>query len=182
MYFLHYQLQARIKKENEEVKWKKKYISCCSHLKLCISEFHHQHCHWCCMTAAFLVATRGQSHVDMFSSTTKRFYCTVISCTALHTCMLFNYRHCVIKSWWNCFGLQRPLGLHLWETLEFLMCRWGCSSGSDAHVRPDPWGQADSQKSTGLLYSVSSEKLTSFPPCWRGPPGLPEATTLKWNC
>lgn len=69
---------------------------------MCIAFFFHRfftrHCHWCCITAAFPVSIMGQGHLDMFSSTTKKFYCTVISCMALHTCMLFNYRHCFIKS------------------------------------------------------------------------------------
>lgn len=45
----------------------------------------------------------------------------------------------------------RPLGFHLWETLEFLRYHQGCSPGNDAHVRPDLWGQAASQESRDLL-------------------------------
>lgn len=60
--------------------------------------FFTRHCHWCCIRAAFPVTIVGQGHLDTFSSTTKMFYCTVISYMAWHTCVLFNYRHCFIKS------------------------------------------------------------------------------------
>lgn len=143
--------------------------------------FFTRHCHWCCITAAFPVSIRGQGHLDTFSSTTKKFYCTLISCTAPHTCVLFNHSHCFIESWWNLFGPQRPLGFHLWEPLVFLTYRQGCSPGSDARVRPDPWGQAASRESRDLPCSASSEKLRAFPPCWKGTNGLPEATTCNWN-
>lgn len=69
--------------------------------------FITRHCHWCCITAASPVSIMGQGHLDMFSSSTKKFYCIVISCMALNTYVLFNYRHCFIKSWWNPFGFQR---------------------------------------------------------------------------
>lgn len=106
------------------------------------------------MTTAFPVSIREQGHLDMFSRRTKKFYYILISCMALHTYVFFNRSHCFIKSWWNRFGPQRPLGFHLWETLEFLRYHQGCSPGNDAHMRPDLWGQAASQESRDPLCSL----------------------------
>lgn len=99
---INYGLELKRRMQNKNILW---YVA--DVYGFVFHSFFTRHCHWCSIIPAFPVSFMGQGHLDNFSSTIKKFYCTVFSCMALHTCVLFNYKHCFIKSWWNHFGPQR---------------------------------------------------------------------------